>query len=80
MNFIETGQNITPEDSSVILDNFYNSSGGTGYSELIRSGEHLSKAEALVHVNASNMEYDIVYTLQSSADFLIIRVENARYK
>jgi hypothetical protein len=80
LNLKETNANVTPTDSSIVLDEFADSSYGTGYSELIRTGDFLPKAEAVFHINATNVYYDVVYTLQSGADFLIIKIQNAYYK
>lgn len=71
---------IIPEDSSIIFDDIPETSYGNGFSELIRKGEHLPKAEALVHVNSTFIEYEILYTLQAGADYLVIKVLNAYYK
>ena len=79
-NMKENGRNVTIEDSSVFLDDYLASSYGTGYSKLIKSGDHLARAEAVVHINSSIVEYDIVYSLQSGADFLLVNIENAYYK
>jgi len=79
LNIKESGANVTLTDSSVILDDFADSSSGTGYTELVIPGDHLSKAEAVVHMSTATMTYDIVYTLQSGADFLIIKIQNAYY-
>ena len=85
-NFKETGRNITINDSRIIIDNRTESSIGTGFIELVREGEHLAAAEAVVHMNSTNITassapgnftYDVVYTLRSSADFLIAKVQNA---
>jgi hypothetical protein len=80
LNLKETNVNVTPADSSIVLDEFTDSSYGTGYSELIRTGDFLTKAEAVFHINATNVYYDVVYTLQSGADFLIVKIQNAYYK
>jgi len=80
LNFKETNANVTPADSSVVLDEFADTSYGTGYSELVRSGDHLSKAEAVFHINTTYVYYDIVYSLQSGADFLTVKIQNAYYK
>lgn len=76
----ESGTNVTVTDSSVTLDDFADTVNGTGYTELVNSGDHLSKAQAVVHMNTTNIVYDIVYTLQSGADFLIVKIQNAYYK
>jgi uncharacterized protein YoxC len=79
LNFKETGVNVTFNDSSVFLDDFADSNSGTGFSELVRVDDHLTKAEALVHVNSTNIAYDIIYTLPSGADFLTVKIQNANY-
>ena len=80
MIFKENNANITPSDSSIVLDDIPESAYGNGYSELVREGDHLAKAEALVHINSTFVEYDVLYTLQSGADYLIVKVLNAYYK
>lgn len=79
INFKQNAVNVTPSDSSVILDGFADSYYGSGFSELVESGDHLSKAEALVHVNSTSISYDIIYSLPSGADFLMVRIQNAQY-
>jgi len=76
----ESGTNVTLTDSSVVLDDYSGSSSGTGYTELVLPGDRLSKAEAVAHMNTTTMSYDIVYTLQSGADFLMVKIQNAYYK
>ena len=78
--FKENNFNITPSDSSIVLDDLKESSYGYGYTELVKEGTHLPKAEALIHLNTSFIVYDILYTLQSGADFLTIKIINAYYK
>jgi len=80
LNLKETGVNVTPTDSSITIDDFADSINGTGYTELVNTGDHLSKAEAVVHMNTTNIMYDVVYILQSGADFLIVKIQNAYYK
>ena len=80
INFKETNENITPSDSSITLDDDKGSSYGTGYSELVKSGDRMPKAEAVVHVNSTYIVYDVLYTLPSGADFVLIKIQNAYYK
>jgi len=79
LNLKEGMVNVTPADTSVILDNLPSTSSGVGYSELVSKGDYLSKAEAIVHVNSTDISYDVVYTLPSNADFLIVKIVNAYY-
>ncbi len=80
MIFKENNATVIPEDSSIILDDFPETSYGYGYSKLLREGYHLPKAEALVHISSELAEYDIIYTLQSGADYLMVKILNAKYK
>jgi len=80
LNMKSSAANITIADSSVLMDGYLETSYGTGYSELVKSGDHLARAEARVHVNASIVEYDVIYSLQSGADFVLVKTENAYYK
>jgi len=84
-NFKETGANITINDSSIVIDNRTQSSIGTGYIEIVREDEKLAAAEAVLHMNSTNMTassaganftYDVVYTLRAGADFLIVKTQN----
>ena len=80
INFKDNNANVTPSDSSVMLDDYSESSYGTGYSEIVKAEDRLAKTEAVVHMNTSYAVYDILYTLQSGADFLIVKIQNAYYK
>ncbi len=80
INFKDTNANVTPSEFSVILDDYAESSSGTGYSEIVKTGYHLPKAEAVVHMNTSFINYDILFTLQSGADFIMVKILNAYYK
>jgi len=80
INIKDNSMNVTPVDSSIVLDDIPSTSYGNGYSELVRSGDNLPKAEVLVHVNTTYAVYDVIYTLQSGTDFLIIKIQNAYYR
>ena len=78
-NLKENGANITINDSRIIIDNRTESYYGRGFTELVREGENLAAAEAVIHVNTSapaNLTYDVVYTLRSGADFLVVKIQN----
>lgn len=79
VNLKDNGVNVTFSDSSIFLDDFTDSKSGTGFSELVRAEDHLTKAEALVHVNSTYVAYDVIYTLASGADFLTVSIQNANY-
>ena len=62
----------------MIIGGYSNSSFGLGYSKLDREGSDLPKAAAVAHVksNLTNTEYDVVYALPASSDFLLVNVRN----
>lgn len=80
IQLIEKNFNVTPTDSSVVLDGFADTGWGNGYSQLVKTGTRLAKAEAIVVINATSVYYEIVYTLPSGADYLLARVQNARFQ
>ncbi|RLE38149.1 hypothetical protein DRJ17_04860 [Candidatus Woesearchaeota archaeon] len=47
---------------------------GNGYIKLLDDGSSLSFARVKAHINSS-IEYDLIFTLQSNADFLQVNVE-----
>ena len=78
-NLKENGLNITVNDSTITIDNRTGSTIGNGIIDLVQEDEHLSVAEAVAHINTSipaNFTYDVVYTLRSGADFLIVKIQN----
>jgi len=80
INLKETNVNVTPSDSLIMLDDYIESSYGFGYSELVKVDDHLARAEAIVHMSTTFVSYDILYTLQSGADFVMVKIQNAYYK
>ena len=72
----KTGKTITPNDSSIVIGNDLTSSYGVGYSKLLVSGSALSQAEATYHVNSGKYNYNILYSLPSSVDYLTVQVQN----
>lgn len=80
INFKMNDINLTPSDTSILIDDKEESSYGYGYSEALNVNKKTGKAEALVHLNTSYASYEILYTLYSGTDFLIIKVLNLIYK
>jgi hypothetical protein len=80
INFKAKGIDLIPSDSSIFIDDREDSSYGYGYSETLNPGKSSTKAEALVHLNTSYADYDILYTLYAGADFLLIKVLKIAYK
>ncbi len=52
---------VPPDDANTMI---------RGYTVLPRTGSGIGKANVLAHVNTTNYEYDIVFTLESQADYL----------
>ncbi len=73
-----SGQTLRPNDTSIMIGNYSNSSWGIGYSKLVSESNNLAKAEALAHIksNLTNTEYEVLYTLPTGADFLLVTVKN----
>lgn len=79
-NFISTKVNVTPSDSTVTIDNFPDTSIGSGYSYIVKTGDNLATADAIFVVNTTRASYQIFYSLPSGADFLIVKIQNAYYQ
>jgi len=79
-NFISTGVNVTPSDSMITVDDFPDTAVGSGYSHIVRTGDHLASADAVVVVNTTRLYYEILYSLPSGADFVIVKIQNAYYQ
>ncbi len=76
----ENSMNITPSDSSTILDNNLLSLSGTGYTQLMQTGDLLREASIKVYIQSnSGANYEIWYTLRSNADFVLEEVKNVAY-
>ncbi len=54
----------------------YTTENGTGYVRAEETGHDLPYGRVIVHLNTSEAEFDIYYTLNSFADYLIIEGEN----
>ncbi|MBI4894662.1 MAG: hypothetical protein HY833_02925 [Candidatus Aenigmarchaeota archaeon] len=68
---------IAPNDTSIKIGNLTSTSWGTGYTKVAREGSALPKADVLAHVRSSQgAEYEVLYSLRGSADFLTIDVLN----
>jgi hypothetical protein len=69
---------VSPSSSGITIGGFQNTSWGLGYSKLVAEGSSLAYAESLFHVksNLTNTEYEVLYSLPASADFLIVNVRN----
>ncbi len=73
--------NITPSDSSTIVDNSPLSANGTGYTQLTQAGDLLREASIKAYIQSdSGANYEIWYTLRSNADFVLEQVRNVVYR
>ena len=77
-------QNITLKSTNTTVnDEFTFDLGNEGsdldnnsYTELIDEGENLGSAVLKAHCNKTNIIYDLIFTLDSEADFVRVNVEN----
>lgn len=69
---------IAPFDARIIVASITNTSWGLGYSKAAFQGSNLGEAESVFHVrsNYTGVEYEVVYTLPASSDFVTISVRN----
>ncbi|MFZ3077997.1 MAG: hypothetical protein WA139_06080 [Candidatus Aenigmatarchaeota archaeon] len=73
--------NITPSDSSTIVDNSLLSVNGTGYTQLVQTGDLLREASIKAYVQSnSGANYEIWYILRSNADFVLEDIKNIVYR
>jgi len=77
----DSGLNITPADSSTIIDNNPLSVNGTGYTQLMQTGDLLREASIKAYIESnSGANYEIWYTLRSNADFVLQEIKNIVYR
>jgi len=77
----ENSLNITPSDSSTIVDGSILSVNGTGYTQLSQTGDLLREASIKAYIESgSGANYEIWYTLRSNADFVLEEVKNIAYR
>lgn len=51
---------------------------GEGYVKAEKTGEELPFGRVIAHIKTNELEFDIVFTLKSYSDFLIIEAENVK--
>lgn len=72
----DLGEILPLERLEITLDDNQTSSTGSGYTELARSGHHLPYGEVTAYMESDyGVTYTIKFSLESGADFLIIRGE-----
>ncbi len=71
-----SGAGITPI-SGIFVGETYNSSFGTGYTELTRSGSTLQGSSIRINVNSTaGLSYEALFTLRSAQDFVELEIKN----
>ena len=68
--------NITPTDSTIMINDQTSTSYGTGYSELVETGTCIDEAAIKVFVNSTKLHYEVLFTLGRAMDFVDMRVKN----
>lgn len=60
------------------INNDDSTSSGTGYTKMIPNGDNnnVGNAKVIAHINSTNAEYDLEFTLESFADFLTVELKN----
>ena len=72
----DLGITVNFTNTSVMINGDSTTSNGTGYSEILRTGDNMPFCIAHFHINSS-IEYDIYYTLFAGADFLVQEVRDS---
>lgn len=73
---IQENVNITPSNTSILINNNETSAYGTGYSELTHPGEYLQESGIKIFVNSTLYSYEALFTLTTSQDFIELEVRN----
>ncbi|MCP3681923.1 MAG: hypothetical protein GY861_04460 [bacterium] len=71
---------ITNGTFNFIVNESVSSMTGTGYTELDETGDGLTTALVIAHVNSTDFEYDLKLELESKADFIKAGIENFKVK
>lgn len=79
VTFKDTGASTTGTFTFFINQNA-STTNGTGYNELLQSGTGLASATLTTHVNSTIYDYDLLFSLDSKADFLRATIENFKVK
>ncbi|MFP4112392.1 MAG: hypothetical protein ACLFPQ_02065 [Candidatus Woesearchaeota archaeon] len=77
--FIETNSTIDGNFTFVVAGDS-TTAAGTGYTEVLSTGNYLGSAAFIAHIDSLNYVYDLELTLDSSADFLKSRILNFEAK
>ncbi len=66
---------VTFVNSSIYIDSDVRTSGGVGYSEILKAGSLLPSCTVHFFINAT-VRYDVYYKLYAGADFIVAEVRN----
>jgi hypothetical protein len=73
INFKETDSTLSGVFSFVVNQN-ETTADGNGFTSLMEQGTELPRAIVVTHMNTTAAEYDLRLTLESKADFIIVKV------
>lgn len=82
INYVEFKENNARTNGTFTfnVNNSAATSTGKGYTKLLSRGSGLVGAAVLAHVNTTNFDYDIEFTLESKSDFLKTELKNVVVK
>ncbi len=49
---------------------------GNGYTKLVEAGNSMGSGSVIAHINSSEAEYDLTFTLEARADYMRVKVTN----
>ena len=80
MRIKEQNINITPTDSTIFIDGVSTTNRGTGYTELVATGNNLGRGQIVAHIESTGgIDYDVVYNL-FCGDYVRVDIQNAIYR
>ncbi len=74
ITFKDTGATFDPNYNFYVDDNGATNT-GSGYTKLLTKGRDLGSASLLAHMNSSLKEYELVFTLESQADYILVKLQ-----
>jgi len=78
IDYIDYNGNRMDGNFTFSLNNDASSASGTGYTEMIPSGNNtnLGRAKVVAHMDSGFGEYDLEFILESYSDFLTVKIKN----
>ena len=80
INWIKVGDDKIAGTFDFMIAGDSTTQNGTGWTELKQAGSSMATGSLVTHMQTSNYDYDLLFTLDSKADFLTVTIENLEAK